>query len=758
MNIVLGVSASTGIGIGKAFVLPEAQERIIPKREIEAFELENGWTRFTAACAQVQHLIDGQLATLAKDSLQHVLFETYQLMLADPVFTQELHELYLAERINIEFALEKKIIEYADRLRNSGNDYLSERAQDIEDVFGKVQDCLLDYHPFNIEDVPDNVVLVASSIRPSDAFILNKRKILGLALTEGGTSSHVAILARSFGIPAVVGLEKVSEQVTTGDEVVVDGILGEVVISPDAATVADYMKKVEEERHYLQILAEYRDKEARTKDGTRFNLMANIGTPEEADSALAEGADGIGLFRTEFLFMNALSMLHGAGGLSSSNSVTEDAQFEAYKYVLEKMGGRPVTIRTLDAGGDKLIDMKNMPDLHEHNPLMGLRAIRLSLYYPQVFRTQLRALYRASVYGNLRILLPLITDVTQVDTIKGIARGVRLSLKEEGIPFREDVPIGIMVETAAAAITSDCLAKNSAFFSIGTNDLVQYTLGIDRENPSVAPLYNEYNLAVIRLLRLVVHNAWKYDVPLSVCGEMAGRKEWLVKDGKISLWIDNNDYIGPHTMVGKFINNSLQIFYFFYYLIPYISMHFLCLLNCLREIIFRFRHNGAKSSSYKKTWNSALFVFGVYLLTCVFVFFVNTLVPATSPRKHLKNEFKHTLSLSGFGKYLNKKSKDERSANSFPSGHVAEILSIGLAFYALKIKFTGKLIIFCSFLIGISTLFLRYHYLCDIIMAIFLAFLSFGINYYIGLRRYKNHIKEYERIKRVMNDSPENMI
>ncbi|MBQ9539777.1 MAG: phosphoenolpyruvate--protein phosphotransferase, partial [Treponema sp.] len=405
------------------------------------------------------------------------------------------------------------------------NDYLSERAQDIEDVFGKVQDYLLDYHPFNIEEVPDNVVLVASSIRPSDTFILNKRKILGLALTEGGTSSHVAILSRSFGIPAVVGLEKVAEQVKTDELVVVDGDLGEIVIKPDQETIAEYSKKIEEQKRYVQLLGEYRDKEARTKDGTLFKLMANIGTPEEADTALAEGADGIGLFRTEFLFMNTLSMMNSSGGVPGSNSVTEEAQFEAYKYVLEKMGDRPVTIRTLDAGGDKLIDMKNMPDLHEHNPLMGLRAIRLSLYYPQVFRTQLRALYRASVYGNLRILLPLITDVAQVDTIKGIARGVQLSLKEEGIPYREDVPIGIMVETAAAAITSDCLAKNSAFFSIGTNDLIQYTLGIDRENPSVAPLYNEYNLAVIRLLHLIIHNSWKYDVPLSVCGEMAGRKE-----------------------------------------------------------------------------------------------------------------------------------------------------------------------------------------------------------------------------------------
>ena len=233
---------------------------------------------------------------------------------------------------------------------------------------------------------------------------------------------------------------------------------------------------------------------------------------------------------------------------------------------------------------------------------------------------------------------------------------------------------------------------------------------------------------------------------------------WLVKDGKISLWIDNNNYIGPHTIIGKFINNSLQIFYFFYYLIPYISMHFLCLLNCLREIIFRYKNKGAKSSTYKKTWNSTLFIFSVYLLTCVFVFFVNILVPATSPRKHLKNEFVHSLSLTGFGKYLNKKSKDEKSANSFPSGHVAEILSIGLAFCATKNKFTGKLIIYNSCLIAFATLFLRYHYFCDIIAAVIIAFLSFEINYFIGLKRYRKHIKEHQKIFRIMNDSPETMI
>ena len=255
--------------------------------------------------------------------------------------------------------------------------------------------------------------------------------------------------------------------------------------------------------------------------------------------------------------------------------------------------------------------------------------------------------------------------------------------------------------------------------------------------------------------RIALRKEKKDDLLIEIDKYMFG---WIVKDGKISLLFDTNDYIGPHTLVGKFLNNSLQIFYFFYYLIPYVSMHFMTLLNCLREVIFRFKHNGLKSSSYKKTWNTALFVFSVYLLTCVLVFFVNTLVPAISPRKHLKNEFKHTLSLSGFGKYLNKRSKDERSANSFPSGHVAEILSIGLSYNAANNKFSGKLIIFFSALIAFSTLVLRYHYICDIIMAIFLAFLSFGINYYFGLRRYKKNIKENERVSRIMNDSPEFMI
>ena len=527
MNVILGISAAGGMGIGPAFVVPEAEERLIPKNKITAEKATIGWKRFEKAVDKIQGQIAKHLETLDAKNLQRVIFETYQLMLADPVFLKEVHESLETNLFNIEYTLNEKVEEYADRLRNSGNDYLAERAQDIEDVFGRVLDELLNFHPFNIEEVPDGVVIVARAMKTSDTVILSKRKIAGLALTEGGVSSHVAILAKSYGIPAVVALDNVTGQVTNGEQLIVDGTLGELITSPDEKTLTEYNSKIETEQKHLKSLEKFRTQPAETRDGTRFTILANIGTAEEAQLAVQEGADGIGLFRTEFLFMSAIQQFKDDGG-SLSGPLSEESQFQAYKQVLTIMGDKPVTIRTLDAGGDKLISSKDLPDLNEKNPLMGLRAIRLSLYYPQILRTQLRALYRASVYGNLHIMLPLITDVSQVDTVRGIARGVQMQLKSEHIPFNKDVPIGIMIETAAAALTSDCLAPHSDFFSLGTNDLTQYTIGVDRENPAVAPLYNEFHLAVLRMIENTIKNATAANIPVAVCGEMAGRKESVI--------------------------------------------------------------------------------------------------------------------------------------------------------------------------------------------------------------------------------------
>lgn len=525
MNLLLGLSASGGIGIGKAFVIPESEKRIISSKKIKPEEKQAHLARFERSLKKVVAQISEQLESVKGDKVQSEIFETYYLMLSDPEFLGDVRNTFEASDYSIEYVLNQKTEDYADRLRSSGNAYLAARAEDICDIFGRVLNDLLDFHPFNIELIPDDSVIVAKSMSPGDTVILSKRRIAGLALTEGGVSSHVGILARNYGIPAVFDIEDITEEIKNGSLVVVDGDAGEIIDSPDGVTLSDYKKKIEVAKEHAEKLKKYRDLPAQTKDGEKFQLMANIGTVEEAKIAQKEGADGIGLFRTEFLFMSEAN-----GNIGSAHNKTaafsEESQFLAYKTVLETMQGKPVTIRTLDTGGDKIINsMEVRYTGEEKNPLMGLRGIRLTLANPQILRVQLRALYRASVYGNLKIMLPLITSVEQVEEALALASRVREELKAENIPFNPSVPIGVMIETAAAAIIADCLSGVCDFFSIGTNDLTQYTLGVDRENASVAPLYDEFHLAVLRLLNRTIEEAVKAGISVSVCGEMASRGE-----------------------------------------------------------------------------------------------------------------------------------------------------------------------------------------------------------------------------------------
>lgn len=528
MEVFLGIPAADGIGIGTAFVIPDPVKRAIPQHHIKIDQVTNGWTRYEAAVQSVTLEISEHLDSLSKtdpkDKVQREVFETYILMLSDPVFTKEVKDFFEKELFNIEYTIQFKAEEYATKLRQAGNYYLSERAQDITDIFGRVLDEMLDIHPFDINQVPDGSVILANSLSSADTIVLSKRKIAGLALTEGGVSSHVVILARNYGIPTVVGLENISKKVRNGETVIIDGKTAEVLVSPDKSTIDENKAKIREEYLRKQSLKSFLDKPAVTKDGTKFKLYANIGTPEEAEIAAAEGADGIGLFRTEFLYMSQ----SGASLNAAARSFSEQNQFEAYKQVLQIMGDKPVTIRTLDAGGDKLINSVDIPILDEKNPLMGLRAVRLSLAYPNVLKTQLRALYRASVYGNLQIMFPLITSVNQVKECLELVEEVKKELTCEQIEFKKDIPIGIMIETAAAALVTDCLTKVSDFFSLGTNDLTQYTLAIDRENPHVAELYNEFNLAVLRLIHMTVKASNEANIPISVCGEMAGRQDSIM--------------------------------------------------------------------------------------------------------------------------------------------------------------------------------------------------------------------------------------
>ncbi len=525
MEVFLGIPAADGTGIGTAFVIPDPVKRAIPQHHINIDQINRGWSRFEAAVQTVtlglsEHL-DSLSKTSERDKAQREVFETYILMLEDPVFKQEVRDFYENQLFNIEYTVQFKAEEYAAKLRQAGNYYLSERAQDITDVFGRVLDEMLDIHPFDINSVPDGSVILATSLSSADTIILSKRKIAGLALSEGGVSSHVVILARNYGIPTVVGLEEISKKVRNGETVIIDGKDAEILVSPDRNTIEEYKAKIREEYQRKLSLRTFLNKPAVTKDGTRFKLYANIGTPEEAEIALAEGADGIGLFRTEFLYMAQ----SGASLNAAARSFSEQTQFEAYKSVLQIMGDKPVTIRTLDAGGDKLINSVDLPNIEEKNPLMGLRAVRLSLEYPNILKTQLRALYRASVYGNLEIMFPLITSVDQVKQCLEIVNVVKAELDAEKIPYQADIPVGIMIETAAAALVTDCLSKVSDFFSLGTNDLTQYTLGVDRENPHVSGLYNEFNLAVLRLIEITIRSAKENNVPIAVCGEMAGRQD-----------------------------------------------------------------------------------------------------------------------------------------------------------------------------------------------------------------------------------------
>lgn len=535
MEVFLGIPAADGTGIGTSFVIPEPVKRAIPQHRIKIDQIQKGWSRFESAVQAVTLQLSEHLDTLSKtdekDRVQREVFETYILMLGDPVFSKELRDFYEKELFNIEYTVQYKAEEYASKLRQSGNDYLSERAQDITDVFGRVLDEMLDIHPFDINRVPDGSVIIANSLSSSDTIILSKRKISGLALSKGGVSSHVVILARNYGIPTVVGLENINKKIHNGETVIIDGKSAEILVSPDRSTLEEYKVKIRQEYEHKIALRSFLNKPAITKDGVEFKLYANIGTPEEADIALAEGADGIGLFRTEFLYMAQ----NGASLNAAARSFSEETQFNAYKHVLETMGNKPVTIRTLDAGGDKLINSVDIPLVDEVNPLMGLRAVRLSLAYPNVLKTQLRALYRASVYGNLRIMFPLITSVDQVQECLKIVQSVKKELSNENVDFNPDTPIGIMIETAAAALISDCLTSVSDFFSLGTNDLTQYTLGIDRENHHVAGLYNEFHLAVLRLIQNTVNNALQANIPISVCGEMAGRQDSIMVLGGMGI-------------------------------------------------------------------------------------------------------------------------------------------------------------------------------------------------------------------------------
>ena len=504
MITIQGKGVSSGVGIGPLYFYHRAKTTIT-RYQVEDVDAE--WHRFkgaqTAAIEQLGELAEKARAEAGDEAA--MLFETHQMMAEDLDYEEAIEGLIKENKSNAEAAVTDVAVQFAQMFESMDDSYMQARAADVKDVSRRILSILNGTVEGGIaSEVP--VLLAADDLAPSETVQLDKTKILGFITAGGSGSSHTAILARTMGIPAIVGVGDALKPEYEGRQVIIDGATGNVVIDPDDMTRDRLLKKREEQLRLQRLLESLKGQPNITKDGKSIRIYCNIGSPEDVHAVQVNDGGGIGLFRSEFLYLNC------------DDYPTEDQQFEAYKQVLSDMEDKEVIIRTCDIGADKQIGYFNLPK--EDNPAMGMRALRISLTRPDFFRTQLRALFRASAYGKLGIMFPMVTSVWEVREAKKLCEEVKRDLKAEGIPYSEDVQIGVMIETPAAAIMSDRLAKEVDFFSCGTNDLTQYTLACDRQNNDLGRFYDPHHPAVLRLLQMVVENAHKNGIWAGICGEL----------------------------------------------------------------------------------------------------------------------------------------------------------------------------------------------------------------------------------------------
>ncbi|MCA1293594.1 phosphoenolpyruvate--protein phosphotransferase [Paenibacillus sp. alder61] len=502
-----GIAASAGIAIAAAFKLEHPDYTVKRKNaEDPAAEL----ARLEQALATSQQ----ELEAIKERTLQELgakkaeIFESHLLILNDPELLTPVRDKIAEEKVSAEYALDETAKQFISMFENMKSAYLQERAADMRDVTKRVLTHLLGLKYVNPAEIGEEVIVIAEDLTPSDTAQLNRKYVKGFTTNIGGRTSHSAIMARSLEIPAVVGTKDVLSRVEAGDTVIVDGLGGTVIVNPAPEVLEEYKVKRDQYLRQIEEWKKLREVPTVSKDGVHVELAANIGTPNDVAGVLENGGEGVGLYRTEFLYMGRTEL------------PSEDVQFNAYKTVLEKMEGKPVVVRTLDIGGDKELPYLDLPK--EMNPFLGFRAVRLCLDRKDIFRTQLRALLRASTYGNLRIMFPMIATLDEFRQAKALLLEEKQKLVSEGVAVSDEIQLGIMVEIPSTAVLADQFAKEVDFFSIGTNDLIQYTMAADRMNERVSYLYQPYNPAILRLVKMVIDAAHREGRWAGMCGEMAG--------------------------------------------------------------------------------------------------------------------------------------------------------------------------------------------------------------------------------------------